>query len=54
MKIIAFFMICMMLLIICAGIIILGEWIRDKRPDSKFSKWWDKNVVSRVDDRSDI
>jgi hypothetical protein len=54
MKIIAFFMVCMALAIICIGIIILGEWIRDKRPNSRFAKWWDRHIVTHVDDRFDI
>jgi hypothetical protein len=54
MKIIAFFMVCMALTIICIGIIILGEWIRVKRPNSVFVKWWDKHIATHVDDRLDI
>lgn len=54
MKIIAFFMICMALVIICIGIIILGEWIIVKSPNSTFTKWWNRHIVTRVDDRFDI
>lgn len=54
MELIGFFMCSMFLLIICVGAIILGEWIRGKNPNSGFSRWWDRNVIARIDDRFDI
>jgi len=47
MKIITFFLVVFLFLIL--GIIV-GEKLRDIFPDSKFSKWWNDNVVSNRHD----
>ncbi len=49
-----FFMICIFLLILAVGLLLMGEYFRKEYPDSTFSKWWEKSVISEVDDRFDI
>ena len=49
-----FFMICIFLLILAVGLLLIGEYFRKEYPDSTFSKWWEKSVISEVDDRFDI
>ena len=42
----AFFFISLVAVLFCIGIIILGEYLTGKFSDSKFAKWWRKNIVS--------
>ena len=44
----AFFFICFLAILFCVGILILGEYLVDKFKDSKFTKWWRKNVISEM------
>ena len=54
MMVIWFFMCFMLIVILSVGLILSGEWITERFPDSHFSKWWNRNVITRVDDRFDI
>lgn len=42
----AFFFICLVVVLFCVAIILIGEYLTDKFSNSKFAKWWRKNVVS--------
>lgn len=33
------------------GLLMLGEHFSDKFDGSKFSKWWDRNVITKMHDR---
>jgi hypothetical protein len=44
--ILAFFGTCALIVFFCIGVIILGEYLVSKYENSKFAKWWRKNVVS--------
>ena len=46
----AFFFISLIAVLFCIGIIIFGEYLTDKFGNSKFAKWWKKNVVSEMSD----
>ena len=46
----AFFFISLITVLFCIGIIILGEYLTGKFSNSKFAKWWKKNVVSEMSD----
>jgi hypothetical protein len=54
MKVIAFFMVFMFILILSIGLIIAGEWISKRFEGSRFSNWWNRNIITRIDDRFDI
>ena len=45
-----FFFISLIAVLFCIGIIILGEYLTGKFSNSKFAKWWKKNVVSEMSD----
>jgi Na+-transporting methylmalonyl-CoA/oxaloacetate decarboxylase gamma subunit len=47
-------MIFIFLLILVVGLLLIGEYFRKEYPNSNFSKWWERNVISDVDDRFDI
>jgi hypothetical protein len=49
-----FFMVCIFLLILVVGLLLIGEYFKKRYPGSTFSKWWERNVISDVDDRFDI
>jgi hypothetical protein len=49
----AFFFISLIAVLFCVGIIILGEYLTGKFSNSKFAKWWKKNVVSEMPDDYD-
>lgn len=40
-------------ILICAILIIIGEYFSNKYPNSKFNKWWNKNVVTKMPDNYD-
>ena len=44
----AFLFISIVIVIFLIGLIILGEYLTGKFKDSKFAKWWKKNVVSEM------
>jgi hypothetical protein len=33
--------------IITLSVVIIGEFISNKTPRTKFSKWWEKNIIGK-------
>jgi len=46
----AFFLICLVAVLFCIVIIILGEYLVSKFESSKFAKWWNKYVITQMPD----
>ena len=44
----AFLFISIVIVIFLIGLIILGEYLTGKFKDSKFAKWWKKNVITEM------
>ena len=44
----AFLFISIVIVIFLIGLIILGEYFTSKFKDSKFTKWWKKNVITEM------
>lgn len=44
----AFFLICFMVVVFGIIILIIGEYLTGKFKDSKFAKWWKKNVITEM------
>jgi uncharacterized protein YneF (UPF0154 family) len=44
------YLIILLISVIFSALIILGEYFSRKFNNSKFTKWWRKNVIASVDD----
>jgi len=49
----AFLFISLIAVLFCVAIILIGEYLTDKFINSKFAKWWRKNVISEMPDDYD-
>ena len=49
----AFLFISIVIVIFFTGLIIFGEFLTGKFKDSKFAKWWKRNVVTQMPDDYD-
>jgi len=48
-----FLFISVVILLFLIGLIIIGEYLTGKFEDSKFAKWWKRNVITQMPDDYD-
>jgi len=44
----AFFFICFVIVFFSIILLIIGEYLAGKYKDSKFAKWWKRNVITQM------
>ena len=49
MLLLKFYMYCFLSLLFVIGLTIIGQRLSNKYVDSKFSKWWKRNIIDEVD-----
>ena len=49
-----FILVLILMYVVTIGSFIAGEHLAGKKPNSKFTKWWRKNIVTDKDQDDDI